>query len=150
MFVTNEFARTMLCPQSGPKRLTCVAERCMAWRPVTLYAAYVTYVDKGGKNCLYSWKIEKQEGATAVDCGFCGEAGPPHYTAEIRAPIGYDETSLVGLSGGGSRSAPIRSVNRHEKVLMKRRGQIIENDDGVRCPSLQFRFAKPRKERDKK
>ena len=145
MFVTVEHARTMLCPESGAKRLPCVAESCKAWRPVTLYAAFVRGRNKDGSEYVdFAWKLTKAENAHTVDCGFCGLAGMPNYSAEIMAPAGYDETSLVGLTTAG-HTKTVRSLNKFERELMRKRGLLAEYDDGHRSPGGQYVFKKKRK-----
>ena len=146
MYVTNEFARSMLCGQSGHKRLKCVAEACMGWRGLTLYASFVRTPDakKGTTRTNYQWTLTQAEGAHAVDCGYCGYAGAPTISVEMVAPLGYDPTSLVGLTGSGHAGTPARSVNKFEKELLKKRGLLPTDDDGHRSPTGRYYHMKKR------
>jgi len=149
MYVTCEHARTMLCGQSGPKRLKCVADGCMGWRPTTLYASFVRSVDekRGTTRTNYQWTLIQTDGAHAVDCGFCGYAGTPMMTMEIVAPLGYDQTSLVGLTNTGHKKTPARSVNRFERDLLKKRNLLPEKDDGHRSPTGKYYRMKKREKK---
>lgn len=140
MYVTCEFARTMLCGQSGPKRLVCVAEACMGWRGLTLYASFVVTPDlrKNTTRNNYQWTLTQAEGAHAVDCGYCGYAGAPMMSVDLVAPLGYDPTSLVGLTNVGHKKTPARSVNRFEKELLKKRNLLPAVDDGHRMPQGKY------------
>lgn len=138
-FVTVEHAREMLCPfqplQRG-KRGCCVAQQCMAWRSVIVYASYI-FETKG--NPYYSWSTTPAENAQPIECGFCGNAGTPYFVGEITAPIGIDPSNLIGYDLTGHEKT-VRSATRMERGLMKKRGILPEErDDGIHNPSGFYR-----------
>lgn len=135
MYVTREFALTMLCPASGKRRLNCVADSCMAWRRIILYRSFA----REGREFHTAWTLTPQDEAVSVECGWCGMAGPCSMTTDL-APLGYDDTSVVGLTRVGEGKT-VRSFSKKDKEILRARGEIPETHTGTRSPSGYYRFS---------
>lgn len=122
MFVTNEWAiAEMNCPfvHGGKVRRKCVGDRCMAWREQTVYAS----AEKDHRNWLcVKWTLEFREGATPVDCGFCGAAAAPPTISRNLRPLGCDENNL-GLATSAQGRTRKRCLTGAEIRLAEKRGQ---------------------------
>ena len=127
-FVTREHAMGMYCPWQPTyhgKMHRCIAEQCMAWRDVILYASYVS---ETLANNYYKWSTTPAQNAQAVECGYCGNAGAPYLVGEITAPLGVSPESLIGYDQRGHKKT-VRSATRMERDLMKRRGIAPEDHE---------------------